>query len=72
MIMVLKKIWFDKVDTLHIILYKPEYCWWRDNNYTEKLIKILSQTTYNFSKFRGSWKIIKHCNWSSNINQSIV
>jgi hypothetical protein len=54
-------------------MYKPEYCWWRDNNYTKKLIiEMLSQTTYDFSKFEGSWKIVRHCNWSLNINQSIV
>jgi hypothetical protein len=35
---------------IYAIMSKSKYCWWRDNNYTEKLVtKKLSQTTYDFS-----------------------
>jgi hypothetical protein len=31
-------------------MFKLEYSWWNDNNYTKKLIvERLSQTTYDFS-----------------------
>jgi len=50
MTMVLKKTLLDRIDTFHAIMSKSKYCWWRDNNYTEKLVtKKLSQTTYDFS-----------------------
>jgi len=52
---------------------KPKYYWWRDNNYTEKLVtERLSQTTMTFLIFKGSWHVARHCTWSSNINQLIV
>jgi hypothetical protein len=45
-----EQTWFDRVDTLHAMISKSEHCWWRDNNYIEKLVaKRLIQTTYNFS-----------------------
>jgi hypothetical protein len=38
------------IDTLHVIISKSEHYWWKDNNYTEKLVtERLSQTTYYFS-----------------------
>ena len=54
-----EQTWFDKIDTLCAIMSKFEYCWWRNNNYTEKLVtERLSQTTYNFSNILG---IMTHC-----------
>jgi len=38
------------IDTLHVIISKSEHYWWKDNNYTKKLVtERLSQTTYYFS-----------------------
>jgi hypothetical protein len=43
---------------------KPKYYWWRDNNYTEKLVtERLSQTTMTFLIFKGSWHVARHCTW---------
>jgi len=40
---------FNKAKILQAIMYKSEHSWWRDNNYTKKLvIEKLSQTIYNF------------------------
>jgi len=65
-----KQIWFNRVDILHAIISKSKYCWWKDNNYTEKLvIERLSQITYDFSNI---WQLAIHCAWSLNINQSII
>jgi hypothetical protein len=33
-----EQTWFDIVDTLHAIMSKSKHCWWRDNNYTKKLV----------------------------------
>jgi hypothetical protein len=45
-----EQTWFDKVDTLHAIISKLEYYWWKNNNYIDKLItKRLNQITYDFS-----------------------
>ena len=42
-----EQTWFDRVDAFHAIISKLKYCWWRDNNYNEKLItERLSQTIY--------------------------
>jgi len=36
-------------DTLHAKISKSEYYWWKDNNYTKKLVtERLNQTTYDF------------------------
>jgi hypothetical protein len=38
-----------KVDIFQVIISKSEHLWWKNNNYTKKvLIKRLSQTTYDF------------------------
>jgi hypothetical protein len=34
----LEKILFDIIYTLHAIISKLEYYWWRNNNYTKKLV----------------------------------
>ena len=69
-----EQIWFDRIDTLHVIMYKLEHCWGKDNNYTEKPVtKRLSQTTLlmTFLIFMRSWQVVRQCTLSSNINQSI-
>jgi hypothetical protein len=44
-----EQIWLHIVEIFHVIISKSEYCWWKNNNYTEKLvIERLSQTTYDF------------------------
>jgi hypothetical protein len=48
-----EQTWFDIVDTFHVITFKSEYYWWRDNNYTKKLnTESSSQTTYDFFNTR--------------------
>jgi hypothetical protein len=45
-----EQIWFDRVNTIHAIMSKSKCCWWRDNNYTEKLVtERLSQNINDFS-----------------------
>jgi hypothetical protein len=61
------------VDTFHALMSKSEHCWWKNNNYTKKLVtERLSEITHDFLIFEGLWQIARHCTWSSNINQSIV
>jgi hypothetical protein len=49
-----KKIWFDIIDILHVIISKSKHCWWIDNNYTQKLVtEMLSQITYDFHNIHG-------------------
>jgi hypothetical protein len=54
-----KLIWFDKADIIHAIISKSKHSWWRDNNYTEKLVtERLSHITYDFPNI---WRIIADC-----------
>jgi hypothetical protein len=49
-----EQTWFGRVDTLHAIMSKSKHCWWRDSNYTEKLVtESLIQITYNFPDILG-------------------
>jgi len=44
-----EQTWFNRVDTLHTIMFKSEHCWWMYKNYTEKLVtERLNQITCEF------------------------
>jgi hypothetical protein len=54
-----KLTWFDKADIIYAIISKSKHSWWRDNNYTEKLVtERLSHITYDFPNI---WRIIAGC-----------
>jgi len=61
------------MDILHAIISKSKHCWWRDNNYTKKLVtQRLVKSCITFLIFRGLWHVAGYYTWSLNINESIV